>query len=59
MATIVPRPRWRKFYPISTGPAAAGEQAEGAIFMQYRASGWERKRRLIDATSPEIKTYYR
>ncbi|MDI5818587.1 LysR family transcriptional regulator, partial [Salmonella enterica subsp. enterica serovar Kentucky] len=35
------------------------EQAEGAIFMQYRASTVEWKRRLIDAIRRKLKTYYR
>lgn len=36
----------------------AGEQAEGAIFMQYRVSTVEWKRRFIEAIRRKLKMYY-
>ncbi|EBA4958970.1 LysR family transcriptional regulator [Salmonella enterica subsp. enterica serovar Teshie] len=61
LMAIVPRP-WYENLPDKHGLFVlplAGEQAEGAIFMQYRASTVEWKRRLIDAIRRKLKTYYR
>ncbi|WP_313486786.1 LysR family transcriptional regulator [Pseudescherichia sp.] len=60
MMAVIPRPWYETFYDrqqIKTLPLL-GHQAEGSLFLQYRVSTTEWKRKIIDALKNVLKNYY-